>query len=323
MTEIARKRQPRGVPVGGQFAEGSHEEAATPLSTTAIGFQTEQHERINQTDRKDRARVAHEELAAAVAALDKDENWLRALDQASKFRGYSFSNQMLIAIQCPNATRVSSAKRWKEIGRSPATGTKGITILAPMFRKEEEDGEEKRTLIGFTPVTVFDVSQTTGEPLEETWRELSEEPPVGYMDDLRTAIESHGFSVSYEDMSGQSGRGYTDFRSKRVVIDSSVSPGTQATTLAHELGHIACGHGDHVDDYHTGHGGKRNLMEVEADSFSYVLSRVNGMRESQRASSEYIAGWQKGEDHLSKTADKVTKAVKEIVGDGSGWRNAN
>ena len=47
--------------------------------------------------------------------------------------------------------------------------------------------------------------------------------------------------------------------------------------LAHELGHIRCGKPERLDDCHTGHAGHRRAMEVEAESFSCVLSRMNGM----------------------------------------------
>ncbi len=325
MSEITdRKRQPKGVPVGGQYAENSHDEASAPLGESApeSPYFNGSHQRIREADKSDRVKVAYDELATAVSSLADDENWNRFLHQATKFRTYSFSNQMLIAIQCPGATKVNSFKRWKELGRSPIAGSKAIMILAPILRKDEDSDSDEKKLVGFHATYVFDVSQTEGEPLAETWEQISEEPPEGYVEDLENAVRAEGFEVSYEDLSREGGRrGYTSFASKRVVIDSSTTPGTQATTLAHELGHIRLGHGDRTEEYHTGHGGKRNTMEVEADSFAYIVSRVNGMETHSKPSSEYIAGWQGGDDKLSSVADRVVKSVRSTIGTGKGWRN--
>ena len=349
MTDVSnRKRQPRGVPIGGEFASNEHDEAADlhpglssccaecdewyedqhECATPAVvesPFGTEAHERINGTDYKERVAVAREELEAAVAALDQDDNWQKHLDQSARFHSYSFTNQMLIGIQMPEATKVNSFKRWGEIGRQVKKGAKGITIFAPMFRKETaKDGTEESKLFGFKPVTVFDLSQTEGEPLAEIWHELTEEPKPGYVEDLTAATEAAGFTVEFRDLSKEGGRrGYTSFAEKKVVVDSSTSAGTQATTLAHELGHIACGHGDQMDEYHSGHGGERGRMEVEAESFAYTLSRINGMETPAKASSEYVAGWARGDKkELTKAADVVAKSVKSVLGDGKGWRNA-
>ncbi|QRF24825.1 hypothetical protein FY534_13655 (plasmid) [Alicyclobacillus sp. TC] len=49
-------------------------------------------------------------------------------------------------------------------------GEKGITIIAPMLVKEKDDETEelgKIVLKGFRGATVFDISQTEGEPLPE------------------------------------------------------------------------------------------------------------------------------------------------------------
>ncbi len=57
-------------------------------------------------------------------------------------------------------------------GRQVRRGEEGICILAPVSRTVEDEGtgEKVRALVGFKVASVFDVSQTDGEPLPEAPR---------------------------------------------------------------------------------------------------------------------------------------------------------
>jgi len=272
------------------------------------------------------------ELADAVDRLSEDEEWNRFLDTMGKFHRYSFQNQVLIMIQRPGATRVAGFQTWKSLGRSVLKGEKGIAILAPktVTAKDADgnvdvdaNGKPLKKVVGFTSATVFDISQTEGEPLPEGYHSFSEEPPPGFADDLESAIAAQGYTISYEELSGGK-QGYTTMDAPhRVVIDSTLEPGERARTLAHELGHIMCGHTskDETRSYSTDHGGKRGEMEVEAESFAYVLCRMNGMEAHQRTASEYVAGWQKFEpDAIRAAGERLSKAFKRTV--ELPWRNA-
>ena len=278
-----------------------------------------------------------EELQGQVENLANDETWIASLNIMGKFHSYSFRNQMLIALQKPDATRVAGFNRWKELGRSVNRGEKAITIIAPAPIYADvvddagnavlgDDGKKKRTVVSsrFTTAAVFDISQTSGEPLPHYDRELKETPPEGFEDDLTTAIQDKGFTVSEEELQpGHQGYTTTD-GSKRVVIAKGLNPAQRAETLAHELGHIAAGHIDRAGEYHTGHGGQRSNMEVEAQSISYVLVRANGMSPAMgRSSAPYVAGWgSKDPDALKNSGTAVSKAVKGLLGEHA-WRNLN
>lgn len=320
------------------FVETDHPRVATGQFTdktndAPIGELTSVHvnplaQRFDTLEEKIEAMRA--ELEAGVADLADDETWRRHLDVSARFWHYSLNNQMLIAIQRPDATRVAGFNVWKSLGRSVKKGEKGISILAPKVinRKDKETGKPEldangkpvRAVVGFTSATVFDISQTEGEALPEVYKELSEEPPAGFVEDLEAAIVANGFEVVYE-KTGSGALGYTSPTTKRVVIDPDLSPGTRATTLAHELGHIECGHLERMDEYHSGHGGCRGEMEVQAESFSYVLSQMNGMRTNLRPASEYVASWQRQEpEAIRKIGDTLQKAVKATAGRVK-WQN--
>lgn len=107
----------------------------------------------------------------------------------SQFHHYSFNNTLLIAMQKPDATLVAGYHAWeKKFNRHVMKGEKGIQIIAPAPFKEKqeqekvdpetgevmlrEDGqpetEEVMVVIPrFKVSTVFDLSQTDGDPLPE------------------------------------------------------------------------------------------------------------------------------------------------------------
>lgn len=282
---------------------------------------------------QEKVEAMRSELEGAVERLADDEEWKRHLDVMARFHQYSFGNQLLIAIQRPDATRLAGFKTWKAVGRSVRKGEKGISILAPRVvnakddngqPKKDEDGRPVRTVVGFTSASIFDLSQTEGEDLPVIEQSLSETPPAGFQDDLETAITAEGFTVSYEQIPG-SAQGFTDPKTKRVVIDQQLGEADRAVTLAHELGHIMCGHATEDGDedgrtYTTSHGGKRGEMEVEAESFAYVLAKLNGMQTHQKAASTYVAGWQRHEpDAIRKVGERLSKAFKRTM--THPWRN--
>ena len=137
-------------------------------------------------------------LETGVAELFTSERYQEYLKTMSQFHNYSFNNTLLIAMQKPDATLVAGYQAWqKKFKRQVKKGEKGIQIIAPApIREKEEiekfdpetnepilrpDGQpETEEVVHIIPrfriATVFDVSQTYGEPLPEhrnlwgTWK---------------------------------------------------------------------------------------------------------------------------------------------------------
>lgn len=323
-------RRPKGAPGAGEFTFGAAGEGST---LTLDAPETTFTARYDSVDEKIAA--FGEELERAVEGLIDDEQWHHYLETMSRFHHYSMSNQLLIALQRPDATRVAGYGKWQELGRQVMKGEKGIQIFRPYLKSvPANEGElgaffdkktkmwRRRIVSGFGVTNVFDVAQTDGEPLPEGRREISTEPPAGFEDDLKSAIEAAGFKVTEVDNLGGA-RGSTD-KDGNVKVLASLSPAEKAATLAHELGHIKAGHLDRLDEYHQGHDGHRSEMEVEAEAISYVLCRANGMDiEGAGHHDRYISGWggvNGAADKLRDSADTVAKTVKTIIS-GGGWRN--
>lgn len=156
----------------------------------------------------DKLAAFHAELEKAVNALDNDENWHNYLDTMSRFHRYSFQNQLLIALQRPDATKVAGFNTWKALDRHVMKGERGIAILAPRTVREtvkdaatgkprlDAAGKplKQTKVVGYTTATVFDVSQTDGKPLADIQHELTETPPEGFIPNLEGAIQRAGYS---------------------------------------------------------------------------------------------------------------------------------
>ena len=173
--------------------------------------------------------------------------------------------------------------------------------------------------VGLRLVPVFGDTQTEGKGLPQP-HALTETPPDGFEEDLTTAIEAEGYKVRYED-TGFAG-GWTS-PTGEVVINSHASPAGRAKTLAHEFAHIKAGHIGR-DDYHSGPGGCRGEMEMEAESLGYLLCRSNGMStDITDSTTAYIKGWetQSNGKTVEDTIKSVSSVFKEMMSDGQ-WRNA-
>ena len=62
------------------------------------------------------------------------------LDVQSRFDRYSVSNAILVAAQCPEATRLADFDHWKDNGVYVKRGEDAITILEPGKEYEKDDG---------------------------------------------------------------------------------------------------------------------------------------------------------------------------------------
>jgi len=80
------------------------------------------------------------------------------LDVQARFDRYSVSNAILIAAQCPEATKLADFDTWKAGGVYVKRGAEAVTILEP--GKEYTRQKDGSTGVFYNPRKVFDVSQT-------------------------------------------------------------------------------------------------------------------------------------------------------------------
>lgn len=254
-------------------------------------------------------------LEEAVEQITDSESFKRYLDFSRAFHNYSTNNLLLIFLQKPDATRVAGYKRWKSLGRQVTKGEKAIRILAPVVRKQTdaETGEEVRRVVSFRDASVFDVSQTSGDPLPSA-------PPLGGVEGssqnaaalhaaLSKVCAEEGVGLSEDDLS-QFGpaneilRGYHDPLNSRIVISTHNSPIRKATTLCHELVHYML-HGLHS-------GLDTDTKETEAEGASYAICSHFGL-DTSAFSFPYVATHAQSPEVLRAALDRIQKVVHRAL----------
>jgi len=275
---------------------------------------------VSFADKSTRVEDFRREIDDAMANLNTAEQWQQWLHTASQFHSYSLGNQLLIHMQRPDATFVGGMKKvWnKKFNRSLVAGCKAIWVRAPKIEKrKKDDGTEEEVVTGWLGVPVYDVSDTTGPPLPTRpevpyTRETGVAPPEMHTE-LEKQITAHGYTVERVELPEDGAEGYTSGSAKKVVVSTRHSDAHQAMVLAHELAHIQLGHMERHHDYHSGPGGQRPTMEVEAESVAYVIGRHYGLTPGGSAFA-YINGWAQGDPKkVQQTAERVNKACNKII----------
>ena len=131
-----------------------------------------------------------QKITDGVSTVFTSDKYKSYLKQASIFHNYSFRNMMLIFLQKDNATQVAGFTTWNKLNRKINKGEKGIAIFAPCKLQKkiiDEDGNEEVDIkIRFKAVSVFDISQTNGEPLKSICDSLS-----GDVKDYKIFFDNH------------------------------------------------------------------------------------------------------------------------------------
>ncbi len=239
----------------------------------------------------------------AVGAIQDSDSFRRWLDVSSRFHEYSLGNQLLIAMQRPDATYVAGFHAWLKLDRHVRKGEKGIKIMVPHVRKVANDeGEEERRVTGFGTGHVFDVSQTDGEPLPTlNVPKLEGEAGQELWDGLSRFAAREGVSVRIaepEDLPGVT-MGYYQPTTQEIVV-GAYSQRQRTKTLAHELGH----HIARVDD--------RAENECIAEGIAYIVCAHFGIDTGER-SFPYVAGWAKDRAVLKNVLTTIQSASATLI----------
>ena len=274
-----------------------------------------------------------ERLQKGMEELFQSEQYTQYLKVMSQFHRYSFNNTLLIAMQRPGATLVAGySAREKKFNRNVMKGEKGIRIisLAPSKEKKEqkkidpetgevvlrEDGQPETeevtiTIPRFKVATVFDVSQTDGDPLPELGiAELT--ASVDNYDLFMEAIdEITPVPIRYEDISGTA-KGYFDPINKERVIRQGMGELQTVKTAIHETVHALL----HDRDVMKAQGILKDQLtrECEAESVAYTVLSYFGLDTSEY-SFPYIASWSSGKDmkELRSSMDTIRKTAGEMI----------
>jgi antirestriction protein ArdC len=269
-----------------------------------------------KTERQEALQAIHEELERKFAALTTSEEWIEALNFASKFYRYSFGNVLWLQYQALERevaiSHIASFNAWKKLDRSVRKGETSFRVLAPCRYKitDEKTGEDRWIVKGFKTVPVFDISQTDGEDVPDVAPVLlTEGGELGVLAQVEGLITAQGFATSYvpaDELGGANGR--TNHETKLVHVRNDVEVAQRIKTAVHELAHVLL-HAPGQVDYSA----NRGRCEVEAESVAYVVLTHLGIS-ADDYSLPYVAGWSGGEvKAIRATAETVIKTARTII----------
>lgn len=270
-------------------------------------------------------------LESGVEELFTSNRYQEFLKTMAKFHNYSFNNTMLIAMQRSDATLVTSYKNWQSMGRQVMKGEKGITIIAPApykkMKEKEVLDENQRPIMGtdgkpktekvevtvphFKAVTVFDIAQTSGEPIQTLTPELLT-AAVQDFDSFMQAIQKISpVPIRFDEIDGNV-NGYYHNADKEIVIKKGLSESQTLKTAIHETAHAKLHDREIMES--LGVEKDRLTKEVEAESVAYCVCSSFGLDTSDY-SFPYIAGWSSSREmkEMKASMDVIRKTAGEMI----------
>ena len=284
---------------------------------------------------KQKVKEITDKLEEGLKELFESEKYKSYLSTMSKFHNYSFNNTLLIAMQKPEATLVAGYQAWqKNFNRHVNKGERGIRILAPAPYKIKEERDKLDPVTGevmldkdgtpqteeveikipaFRAVSVFDVSQTDGEPLPELEAKELLSTVEGYEDFINAITYVAPAPIGFEDIPGAS-KGYFNIGENRIAVQEGMSESQTLKTMVHETAHSMLHNKEVNKEDILAPAKDRNTKEVEAESIAFTVCNHFGIDTSDY-SFGYIAGWSNGKDmkELKSSLDTIRRTASELI----------
>ena len=285
---------------------------------------------LNSKNSADRMKEITDRLETGIQELFESDRFRAYLDTMARFHNYSFNNTILIAMQ--GGQLVAGYNKWRdEFHRNVKKGEKGIKIFAPAPYKvkkdvpkldaqgqpvKDKDGntvtEQKEVQVpAFKIVSVFDVSQTEGEPLPSLGVKELTGSVEQYQDFFKALEQTSPVPMGFEDIPGGS-HGYYHLTEKRIAIQEGMSELQTLKTAIHEIAHSKL-HAIDPEAPATDRPDSRT-REVQAESVAYTVCQHYGLDTSDY-SFGYVAGWSSGRDlkELKASLETIRATAHELI----------
>ena len=288
---------------------------------------------LNSQNGADRMKEITDRLETGIQELFESERYTAYLTSMAKFHSYSFNNTLLIAMQ--GGQLVAGYNKWRDdFHRNVKRGEKGIKILAPApykVKKEmpkldeqgqpvmDKDGKpltevQETQVPAFKIVSVFDVSQTEGEPLPSIGVDELAGNVEQYEDFFKALEQTSPVPMAFEDIPGGS-HGYYHLTEKRIAIQENMSELQTLKTAIHEIAHAKL-HAIDPDAPVTEQADRPDsrTREVQAESVAYAVCQHYGLDTSDY-SFGYVAGWSSGKDlkELRASLETIRATAHELI----------
>lgn len=257
-----------------------------------------------------------------ILKLTDSEKFKSYLDTVAKFHRYSQRNIDFIYSQNPTASQVAGFKKWRnDFKRSVNKGEKGIRIAAPIIKKltpEDQkrlDTTEEKAIVGYRYIPVFDISQTSGEPVLSV-KDFVKENLVDHKNVTNLYNEFKNYlnnntdiKVSEKNLSELAGaRGYFQPSTNEIVIGRDEPDNAlKLKTLYHEYAHSQL-HGLTSEFKDR----PREYQETQAEAVAYVAMKNIGV-DTSNYSLGYVATWAEDKDLIHNALSEIQKVSNKVI----------
>ena len=257
-----------------------------------------------------------------ILKLTDSDRFKQYLNTLAKFHHYSARNIDLIYAQNPQATQVAGFKQWQTaFNRTVNRGAKAIRIAAPIIKKltpaeqKRLDTTDERAIVGYRYLPVFDVSQTSGEPVlsakDFVKENLADHQNVtslynAFKDYLNQQTDLKVSEVPLETLNGA--KGYFQPSTNEIVIGGDEPDNAvKIKTLYHEYAHSQL------------HGLKsafkdrpRAYQETQAEAVAYVAMQNIGV-DTSNYSLGYVATWAKDKAVIHSALSEIQQVSNKVI----------
>ncbi|GAA3186304.1 ArdC-like ssDNA-binding domain-containing protein [Lentilactobacillus kefiri] len=257
-----------------------------------------------------------------ILKLTDSDRFKQYLNTLAKFHHYSARNIDLIYAQNPQATQVAGFKQWQTaFNRTVKRGAKAIRIAAPIIKKltpaekKRLDTTDERAIVGYRYLPVFDVAQTSGEPVlsakDFVKENLADHQNVTslyneFKDYLNQQTDLKVSEVPLETLNGA--KGYFQPSSNEIVIGGDEPDNAlKLKTLYHEYAHSQL------------HGLKsafkdrpRAYQETQAEAVAYVAMQNIGV-DTSNYSLGYVATWAKDKAVIHSALSEIQQVSNKVI----------
>ncbi|WP_426665330.1 ArdC-like ssDNA-binding domain-containing protein (plasmid) [Lactiplantibacillus plantarum] len=257
-----------------------------------------------------------------ILKLTDSDRFKQYLNTLAKFHHYSARNIDLIYAQNPQATQVAGFKQWQTaFNRTVNRGAKAIRIAAPIIKKltpaekKRLDTTDERAIVGYRYLPVFDVAQTSGEPVlsakDFVKENLADHQNVtslynAFKDYLNQQPDLKVSEVPLATLNGA--KGYFQPSTNEIVIGGDEpNNALKLKTLYHEYAHSQL------------HGLKsafkdrpRAYQETQAEAVAYVAMQNIGV-DTSNYSLGYVATWAKDTAVIHSALSEIQQVSNKVI----------
>ncbi|OBS43882.1 hypothetical protein A9177_15150 [Lactiplantibacillus plantarum] len=257
-----------------------------------------------------------------ILKLTDSGQFKKYLNTLAKFHQYSARNIDLIYAQNPQATQVAGFKQWQtDFHRTVNKGAKSIRIAAPIIKKltpadqKRLDTTDERAIVGYRYLPIFDVAQTSGEPVLSA-QDFVKENLADHQNvtSLYNAFKDYlnqqpDLKVSEAPLATLNGaRGYFQPSTNEIVIGGDEPDNAlKLKTLYHEYAHSQL------------HGLKlafkdrpRAYQETQAEAVAYVAMKNIGV-DTGNYSLGYVATWAKDKAVIHSALSEIQQVSNKVI----------